>query len=193
MKKASFIAVAATATFMATAATAATLDDVKAKGFIQCGVTTGLAGFAAPNNDGQWEGFDVDFCRAMAAAVFGDPGKVKYTPTTAKERFTALQSGEIDVLARNTTWTFSRDVNLGFEFVGVNYYDGQGFMVKKSLGVKSGLELDGARVCVQSGTTTELNLADYFTANGMKYDSVVFDTADEVREAYLKDTCDVYT
>ncbi|WP_373087088.1 amino acid ABC transporter substrate-binding protein [Sneathiella sp.] len=193
MKKASFFAVAATATFMATAATAATLDDVKAKGFIQCGVTTGLAGFAAPNNEGKWEGFDVDFCRAMSAAIFGDPDKVKYTPTTAKERFTALQSGEIDVLARNTTWTYSRDVKLGFEFAGVNYYDGQGFMVKKKLGVKSGLELDGARVCVQSGTTTELNLADYFTANGMKYDSVVFDSADEVREAYLKDTCDVYT
>jgi general L-amino acid transport system substrate-binding protein len=193
MKKASVIAIAATATFMAGAASAATLDDVKAKGFIQCGVTTGLAGFAAPNNEGKWEGFDVDFCRAMAAAIFGDPEKVKYTPTTAKERFTALQSGEIDVLARNTTWTFSRDVNLGFEFVGVNYYDGQGFMVKKSLGVKDGLELDGARVCVQSGTTTELNLADYFNANNMKFDSVVFDTADEVREAYLKDTCDVYT
>ena len=193
MKIASFIAVAATATLMATAATAGTLDDVKAKGFIQCGVTTGLAGFAAPDNSGKWVGFDVDICRAMAAAIFADPEKVKYTPTTAKERFTALQSGEIDVLARNTTWTFSRDVNLGFEFAGVNYYDGQGFMVKKSLGVKSALELSGARVCVQSGTTTELNLADYFTANGMKYDSVVFDSADEVREAYLKDTCDVYT
>ncbi len=193
MKKASFIAIAATATVMATTATAGTLDDVKAKGFIQCGVTTGLAGFAAPDNDGKWQGFDVDFCRAMSAAIFGDPDKVKYTPTTAKERFTALQSGEIDVLARNTTWTLSRDVNLGFEFVGVNYYDGQGFMVRKSLGVKSALELDGARVCLQSGTTTELNLADYFTANGMKYDSVLFDTADEVREAYMQDTCDVYT
>lgn len=193
MKKASFIAVATAATFMAGAATAGTLDDVKAKGFIQCGVTTGLAGFAAPNDKGVWEGFDVDFCRAMSAAVFGDPDKVKYTPTTAKERFTALQSGEIDVLARNTTWTLSRDVNLGFEFIGVNYYDGQGFMVKKSLGVKSAKELDGARVCLQSGTTTELNLADYFAAQGMKYDSVLFDTADEVREAYLKDTCDVYT
>jgi len=193
MKKASFIAVATAATFMAGAATAGTLDDVKAKGFIQCGVTTGLAGFAAPNDKGVWEGFDVDFCRAMSAAVFGDPNKVKYTPTTAKERFTALQSGEIDVLARNTTWTLSRDVNLGFEFIGVNYYDGQGFMVKKSLGVKSAKELDGARVCLQSGTTTELNLADYFAAQGMKYDSVLFDTADEVREAYLKDTCDVYT
>ncbi|MEH6546133.1 MAG: amino acid ABC transporter substrate-binding protein [Sneathiella sp.] len=193
MKKAIFIAVAASATLLATAATAGTLDDVKAKGFIQCGVTTGLAGFAAPDNDGKWQGFDVDFCRSMAAAIFGDADKVKYTPTTAKERFTALQSGEIDVLARNTTWTFSRDVNLGFEFVGVNYYDGQGFMVKKALGVKSALELDGARVCLQSGTTTELNLADYFTANGMKYDSVLFDTADEVREAYIQDTCDVYT
>ncbi|MFT6557732.1 amino acid ABC transporter substrate-binding protein [Sneathiella sp.] len=193
MKKASFIAVATAATFMAGAASAGTLDDVKAKGYIQCGITTGLAGFAAPNDKGVWEGFDVDFCRAMSAAVFGDPNKLKYTPTTAKERFTALQSGEIDVLARNTTWTFSRDVNLGFEFIGVNYYDGQGFMVKKALGVKSAKELDGARVCLQSGTTTELNLADYFASQGMKYDSVLFDTADEVREAYIKDTCDVYT
>ncbi|OUR76622.1 amino acid ABC transporter substrate-binding protein [Alphaproteobacteria bacterium 46_93_T64] len=193
MKKASLLAVATAATFMAGAASAATLDDVKAKGFIQCGVTTGLAGFASPNDQGVWEGFDVDFCRAMSAAVFGNPDKVKYTPTTAKERFTALQSGEIDVLARNTTWTMSRDVNLGFEFIGVNYYDGQGFMVKKSLGVSSAKELSGARVCLQSGTTTELNLADYFAANDMKYDSVLFDTADEVREAYIKDTCDVYT
>lgn len=193
MKKASIIAVAAAAAAMASTASAGTLDDVKAKGFIQCGVTTGLAGFAAPNDKGVWEGFDVDVCRAMAAAIFGDTSKVKFTPTTAKERFTALQSGEIDVLARNTTWTLSRDVNLGFEFVGVNYYDGQGFMVKKSLGVKSAKELDGARICLQSGTTTELNLADYFAAEGMKYDSVLFDTADEVREAYIKDTCDVYT
>jgi general L-amino acid transport system substrate-binding protein len=193
MKKASFIAVAAAATFMAGTAAAGTLEDVKAKGFIQCGIATGLAGFASPNDKGEWEGFDVDICRAMSAAIFGDPDKVKYTPTTAKERFTALQSGEIDVLARNTTWTLSRDVKLGFEFVGVNYYDGQGFMVKKSLGVKSAKELSGARVCIQAGTTTELNLADYFAAQGMKYDSVLFDTADEVREAYIKDTCDVYT
>ncbi|GLQ07534.1 amino acid ABC transporter substrate-binding protein [Sneathiella chinensis] len=193
MKKTGFIAVATAVTLLAGTASAATLDDVRAKGFIQCGVTTGLAGFAAPNDKGVWEGFDVDICRAMSSAIFGDPDKVKYTPTTAKERFTALQSGEIDVLARNTTWTLSRDVNLGFEFVGVNYYDGQGFMVKKSLGVKSAKELDGARVCIQSGTTTELNLADYFAANGMKYDSVLFDTSDEVREAYIKDTCDVYT
>jgi len=193
MKKASFLAVATAATFMAGAASAATLDDVKAKGFIQCGVTTGLAGFASPNDKGQWEGFDVDFCRAMSSAIFGSPDKVKYTPTTSKERFTALQSGEIDVLARNTTWTMSRDVNLGFEFIGVNYYDGQGFMVKKSLGVKSATELSGARVCLQAGTTTELNLADYFAAQGMKYDSVLFDTPDEVLAAYLNDTCDVYT
>lgn len=193
MKKASIIAVAVAAAAMASTASAGTLDDVKAKGFIQCGVTTGLAGFAAPNDKGVWEGFDVDVCRAMAAAIFADTSKVKFTPTTAKERFTALQSGEIDVLARNTTWTLSRDVNLGFEFVGVNYYDGQGFMVKKSLGVKTAKELDGARVCLQSGTTTELNLADYFAAEGMKYDSVLFDTADEVREAYIQDTCDVYT
>ncbi len=193
MKKASIFAVATAATFMTGAAYAGTLDDVKAKGFIQCGVTTGLAGFAAPNDKGVWEGFDVDFCRAMSAAIFGDANKVKYTPTTAKERFTALQSGEIDVLARNTTWTLSRDVNLGFEFIGVNYYDGQGFMVKKSLEVKSAKELSGARVCLQAGTTTELNLADYFAANDMTYDSVLFDTADEVREAYIKDTCDVYT
>lgn len=193
MKKASFIAVAAAATFMAGAASAGTLEDVKAKGFIQCGIATGLAGFASPNDKGEWEGFDVDICRAMSAAIFGDPNKVKYTPTTAKERFTALQSGEIDVLARNTTWTLSRDVKLGFEFVGVNYYDGQGFMVKKSLGVSSAKELSGARICIQSGTTTELNLADYFAAQGMEYDSVLFDTADEVREAYIQDTCDVYT
>ncbi|MBL4908131.1 MAG: amino acid ABC transporter substrate-binding protein [Sneathiella sp.] len=193
MKKASIFAVATAATFLAGSAYAGTLDDVKAKGFIQCGVTTGLAGFAAPNDKGVWEGFDVDFCRAMSAAIFADPDKVKYTPLTSKERFTALQSGEIDVLARNTTWTFSRDVNLGFEFIGVNYYDGQGFMVKKSLDVKSATELDGARVCLQAGTTTELNLADYFALKGMSYDSVLFDNADEVREAYLKDTCDVYT
>ena len=146
---------AAVATGISTAASAATLDDVKAKGFVQCGVTTGLAGFAAPNDQGEWAGFDVDMCRAVASAIFGDPKAVKFTPTTAVDRFPALQSGEVDMLARNTTWTFSRDVNLGFEFCGVNYYDGQGFMVKKELGVKSAKELDGASVCIQTGTTTE--------------------------------------
>lgn len=174
-------------------ASATTLEDVKAKGFVQCGVSTGLGGFAAPNDAGEWAGFDVDMCRAVAAAVFGDPDAVKFTPTTSKERFTALQSGEIDVLARNTTWTFSRDVNLGFEFVGVNYYDGQGFMVPKDLGVTSALELDGASVCIQTGTTTELNLADFFRANNMSFDSVVVETSDEARTAYDAGRCDVYT
>ncbi len=193
MKLGKFLFAAAAVTALSTGASAGTLDDVKAKGFVQCGVTTGLAGFGAPNDQGQWAGFDVDFCRAMAAAIFGDAAKVKYTPTTSKERFTALQSGEIDVLARNTTWTFSRDVNLGFEFIGVNYYDGQGFMVRKSLGVTSAKELDGASVCIQTGTTTELNLADYFRSNGMSYESVVIETSAEGRGVYEEERCDVYT
>ncbi len=193
MKLGKFLFAAAAATALSTGASAGTLDDIKAKGHVQCGVTTGLAGFAAPDDQGQWAGFDVDFCRAMAAAIFGDAAKVKYTPTTSKERFTALQSGEIDVLARNTTWTFSRDVNLGFEFVGVNYYDGQGFMVRKSLGVTSAKELDGASVCIQTGTTTELNLADYFRTNGMSYESVVIETSAEGRGVYEEERCDVYT
>ena len=193
MKLGKFLFAAAAVTALSTGASAGTLDDIKAKGHVQCGVTTGLAGFAAPNDAGQWAGFDVDFCRAMAAAIFGDAAKVKYTPTTSKERFTALQSGEIDVLARNTTWTFSRDVNLGFEFVGVNYYDGQGFMVRKSLGVTSAKELDGASVCIQTGTTTELNLADYFRTNGMSYESVVIETSAEGRGVYEEERCDVYT
>ena len=143
-----FIAAAtATMAFVGTAQ-AGLLDDVKAKGFIQCGVNTGLTGFSAPNDQGKWEGFDVDFCRAISAAVFGDPDKVKYTPLTSKERFTAVQSGEVDVLSRNTTWTFTRDVNLGLEFIGVNYYDGQGFMIRKNMGIKSAKELDGARPCI---------------------------------------------
>ena len=179
----------------ASAASATTLDDVKAKGFLQCGVNTGLAGFAAPNDKGEWSGFDVDYCRAVAAAIFGDATKVKFTPTTAKERFTALQSGEIDVLIRNTTWTISRDTALGFNFAGVNYYDGQGFMInaKKLPGVNSALQLSGASVCVQSGTTTELNLADYFKANKMEYNPVVFEKLEEVNAAYDSGRCDVYT
>ncbi|TQV79350.1 amino acid ABC transporter substrate-binding protein [Denitrobaculum tricleocarpae] len=193
MKLGKFLFAAAAVTALTTGASAGTLDDVKAKGFVQCGVTTGLAGFGAPNDQGEWAGFDVDFCRAMAAAIFGDAAQVKYTPTTSKERFTALQSGEIDVLARNTTWTFSRDVNLGFEFIGVNYYDGQGFMVRKSLGVTSAKELDGASVCIQTGTTTELNLADYFRTNGMSYESVVIETSAEGRGVYEEERCDVYT
>ncbi|PDT13076.1 amino acid ABC transporter substrate-bindnig protein [Rhizobium sp. J15] len=175
------------------AASATTLGDVKAKGFIQCGVNTGLAGFAAPDASGNWAGFDVDFCKAVAAAVFGDPTKVKFTPLSAANRFPALQSGEIDVLARNTTWSINRDTALGLNFRFVNYYDGQGFMVRKSLNVKSALELSGASVCVQSGTTTELNLADYFKANNLQYNPVVFEKLDEVNAAYDAGRCDVYT
>jgi general L-amino acid transport system substrate-binding protein len=178
---------------LASAAQATTLEDVQARGTLNCGVTTGLAGFAAPDDAGVWTGLDVDMCRAVAAAVLGDSEAVKYVPTTAKERFTALQSGEVDLLARNTTWTFSRDVQLGFEFVGINYYDGQGFMVRKDLGVTSALELNGASVCVQTGTTTELNMADYFRANNMELNSVVFEKNEEARQAYDEGRCDAYT
>ncbi|RCS23135.1 amino acid ABC transporter substrate-binding protein [Phyllobacterium salinisoli] len=186
---------AAALALTATAASAGTLDDVKAKGFLQCGVNTGLAGFSAPNDKGEWSGFDVDYCRAVAAAIFGDPNKVKFTPLTAKERFTALQSGEVDVLIRNTTYTISRDTSLGLDFPGVNYYDGQGFMInaKKLSGINSALQLSGASVCVQSGTTTELNLADYFRANKMEYNPVVFEKIEEVNAAYDAGRCDAYT
>jgi len=170
-----------------------TLDAVKGKGFVQCGVNTGLAGFAAPDAQGVWKGIDVDVCRAVAAAVLGDASKVKYTGLTAQQRFTAIQSGEVDILARNTTWTSSRDASLGLDFTYVDYYDGQGFMVKKASGVKSAKELDGATVCVQSGTTTELNLADYFRANNMKLTPVVFEKLDDAVGAYLSGRCDAYT
>lgn len=178
---------------MAPAASAATLDTVKSKGFLQCVVNTGLAGFAQPDSSGNWTGFDVDYCRAVAAAIFADPTKVKFTPTTAQTRFPALQSGEGDVLFRNTTWTISRDTALGFNFRTVNYYDGQGFMVPSKLEVMSALELSGAAVCVQSGTTTELNLADYFKANNLQYNPVVFEKVEEVNAAYAAGRCDVYT
>ena len=174
-------------------ASSPTLMDIRAQGFVRCGIGTTEVGFASVSDQGEWAGFDVDVCRALAAAIFDDPKAVKFTPTTSKERFTALQSGEVDLLARNTTWTFSRDVNLGFEFTGVNYYDGQGFMVPKDLGVSSALELDGASVCIATGTTTELNLADFFRANGMEFESVVIETADEARQAYDSGSCDVYT
>jgi general L-amino acid transport system substrate-binding protein len=178
----------------ASAASAGTLDDVKAKGFVQCGVNgSNLAGFGAQDSAGNWSGLDVDLCRAVAAAVFGDATKVKFTPLSAKDRFPALQSGEIDMLARNTTWSASRDSQLGFDFRAVNYYDGQGFMVTKALNVKSALELSGAAVCVQAGTTTELNLADYFKANSMEYKPVVFEKQEEVDAAYQSGRCDVYT
>ncbi|MCG8419235.1 MAG: amino acid ABC transporter substrate-binding protein [Proteobacteria bacterium] len=170
-----------------------TLAAVKNKGFLSCGVNTGLPGFSAPDSSNKWTGIDVDVCRAVAAAVLGDATKVKYTPLTAKERFTALQSGEIDILSRNTTWTHTRDTSLGLNFAGVNYYDGQGFMVKKALGVKSAKELDGAVMCIQAGTTTELNLADYFRYNNLKYKSVTFDTTDQTREGFEANRCDVLT
>ena len=174
-------------------ATAGTLEDVKARGELRCVVSTGIAGFAYPDSGGTWRGFDIDFCRATAAAVLGDASRFKAVTSTGKTRFTKLNSGEGDVLWRNTTITFSRDVNIKLTFVGVNYYDGQGFMVKKSLGVKSALDLDGASVCIQSGTTTELNLADYFRTNNMKYEAVVYEQNSEVRPSYLSGRCDVYT
>jgi general L-amino acid transport system substrate-binding protein len=170
-----------------------TLDAVKSKGYVQCGVNTGLAGFSQPDSRGVWKGLDVDTCRAVAAAVFGDATKVRFTPLTAQQRFTALQSGEIDVLARNTTWTISRDTSLGLNFAGVSYYDGQGFMVPKKLGVKSAKQLNGATICVQPGTTTELNLADYFRANKMSFKPVVIEKLEEVTNAYFSGRCDVFT
>ena len=170
-----------------------TLDAVRSKGHLQCGVNTGLAGFAQPDSSGQWRGIDVDLCRAVTAAVFGDADKVRYTPLTAQQRFTALQSGEVDILSRNTTWTLSRDTSLGLNFVGVNYYDGQGFMVPKKRKVKSARQLSGATICVQPGTTTELNLADYFRANKMKFKPVVIEKMEEVLNAYFAGRCDVYT
>ena len=169
-----------------------TLDAVKEKGFVQCGVSQGLPGFSNPDDQGNWTGLDVDYCRAIASAVFNDAEAVKFTPLSAKVRFTALTSGEIDILARNTTWTMSRDSDFG-EFVGVNYYDGQGFMVPTELGVASAMELDGAAVCTNTGTTTELNVADFFRANGLEYTVVAFEKADEVVAAYDAGRCDVYT
>ncbi len=174
-------------------AQAATLDDVKARGFLKCGISEGLPGFAFTHADGRWDGFDVDFCRATAAAIFGDGDAVKFTPTTAKTRFTALASGEVDLLYRNTTWTLSRDVDLKFTFLGVNYYDGQGFMVRGEFGLESAYELDGVTVCIQTGTTTELNLADFFRSNGLEYDPVPVESNAEAQQKYLADACDVYT
>ncbi len=193
MKKTVFLGALAVTGLAAGAAAAGTLDDVKARGKLNCGVTTGLVGFAAPDANGVWEGFDVAVCRAVAAAIFGDPTAVEFIPTTGKTRFTALASGEVDMLARNTTWTFTRDVDLKFEFVGINYYDGQGFMVPKSLGVSSAKELDGATVCIQTGTTTELNLADFFRSNNMNYEPVPIETNAEAQQQFLAGACDVYT
>jgi general L-amino acid transport system substrate-binding protein len=193
MKRTVFLGALTVAGLTAGAAAAATLDDVKARGKLNCGVTTGLVGFAAPDANGNWQGFDVGVCRAVAAAVLGDPMAVEFVPTTGKTRFTALASGEIDMLARNTTWTLTRDVDLKFEFTGINYYDGQGFMVPKALGVSSAKELDGATVCIQTGTTTELNLADFFRVNNMNYEPVPIETNAEAQPLYLEGACDVYT
>lgn len=179
---------------LATAASAeSTLEVIKKRGVLNCGANTGLAGFGQPDDKGNWTGLDIDYCRAVAAAVLGDPTKVKFFPTNAKERFTVLQSGQVDLLVRNTTWTLQRDAELGFVFGPVNYYDGQGFMVKKSLGVKSAKELKGASVCVQTGTTTELNLADFFKLNGIDYKPVVFEKADDTVQAYDAGRCDAFT
>jgi general L-amino acid transport system substrate-binding protein len=193
MNKSVFFGAFAVAGLAAGFAQAATLDDVKARGALNCGVNTGLVGFAAPNANGVWEGFDVDLCRAVVAAIFGDPTMVNFVPTTSSTRFTALASGEVDILSRNSTWTFSRDVDLKFEFVGVNYYDGQGFIVPTALGVSSAKELDGATVCIQTGTTTELNLADFFRANNISYEPVPIETNAEGQQQYLAGACDAYT
>ncbi|HRL93356.1 MAG TPA: amino acid ABC transporter substrate-binding protein [Pseudomonas sp.] len=170
-----------------------TLDAVQKKGFVQCGISDGLPGFSYADAKGNYLGIDVDVCRAVAAAVFGDASKVKFSPLTAKERFTALQSGEVDILSRNSTWTSSRDAAMGISFTGVTYYDGQGFLVNKKLGVTSAKELDGATVCIQAGTTTELNLSDYFRANGLKYTPITYDTSDESAKSVEAGRCDVLT
>src|SRR3954449_7625521 len=170
-----------------------TLDKVRQAGTVVCGVSTGVPGFSQPDSQGRYSGIDVDICKAVAAAVFGDPDKVKYVPLTPQQRFTALQSGEVDILSRNTTYTLQRDTELGLNFAPVVFYDGQGFMVTKKLGVKSAKELNGATICVQPGTTTELNLADYFRANNMQFKPLVIEKLDEVAAAYLSGRCDVLT
>ena len=193
MKRFSFVVAMIAVFALIGPASAGTLDDVKAKGFIQAGVNGDLFGFGKPDEKGVWSGLDVDTARAIATAVFGDADKVKYTPLTAKTRFTALQSGEIDVLTRNCTMTLGRDTDLGLDFVQVNYYDSQGFLVSKKLGVKSAKELDGASVCVLPGTTTELNVADYFRANGMKMKPVVIENTAELAKAFFAGRCDSLT
>ena len=194
MKRASLVFTLALAAGLTShAAVADTLKTIKDRGMVSCGVSEGLAGFSIPDDKGNWTGLDVDICRALAAAIFNDPSKVKFQPLNAKNRFTALQSGEIDVLSRNTTWTLSRDTSLGANFAGVTYYDGQGFLVKKALKVNSALELNSASVCVQTGTTTEQNLADYFKGNNMKYEVIAFAGADETIKAYESGRCDVFT
>ncbi|WP_432212098.1 amino acid ABC transporter substrate-binding protein [Bosea vestrisii] len=178
--------------FAAGAATAGpTMDKIKARGAIICGVSQGIAGFSIPDSTGKWSGMDVDLCRGLAAAVFDDPNKVQYSPLSAKDRFTALQSSAVDLLARNTTWTMQREASLGMNFAVVNFYDGNSFMTKKSLNVKNARDLGGASICVTAGTTMELNVADFFRANQLKFEPVVFVTADETAKAYETGRCDV--
>src|SRR6187455_1916101 len=195
MRKLTLTATATLAAMLAsgTALAGKDLDSIKSRGALVCGVPTGTAGFAVADSQGKWVGLDVDVCRAVSAAIFGDSEKVKYVPLTAQQRFTALQSGEVDILSNNTTLTLTRDTALGLDFTAITYYDGQGFMVNKKLGVKSAKELNGATVCVQPGTTTELNLADYFRANKMSFKPVVIEKLDEVLNAYFAGRCDVYT
>jgi general L-amino acid transport system substrate-binding protein len=196
MKKflaAAIVAAATTVCIGGAQAQTGLLAQIKTKGVLTCGVGPGLAGFGIPDAQGVWSGLDVDLCRAISAAIFNDPNKVKYIPLSSKDRFTALQSGEVDLLSRNTTWTMSRDTSLGLNFAGINYYDGQGFLVRKKLGVDSALKLAGASVCTQQGTTTELNLADFFRANKLKYEVVAFATADETIKAYESGRCDAFT
>jgi len=187
------LALAAAVAAVASAASAQTLNTVKSRGVLNCGGNGALGGFGLPDAQGNWTGLDVDFCRALAAAIFNDPTKVKFVALTAKDRFTALQSGDVDVLARNTTWTSSRETQLGLHATGPNYYDGQGFIVRKALKVNSALELSDASVCVQQGTTTELNLADYFRSNKMKYEVVAFKSDEETVKAYDSGRCDAFT
>src|SRR6187455_3240945 len=195
MRKLTLTATATLAAMLAsgTALAGKDLDSIKSRGALVCGVPTGTAGFAVADSQGKWVGLDVDVCRAVSAAIFGEPEKVKYVPLTSQQRFTALQSGEVDLLSNNTTITLQRDTALGLDFTAITYYDGQGFMVNKKLGVKSAKELNGATVCVQPGTTTELNLADYFRANKMTFKPVVIEKLDEVLNAYFAGRCDVYT
>lgn len=194
LKTAIYGALAVTGLFAGTAG-AASLADVRERGTLACGVSTGLTGFAEPPADGNgnWQGFDVDLCRAVAAAVLGDPQAVEFVPTTGTDRFAALTSGEIDMLARNSSWTFSRDADLGVEFAGINYYDGQGFLVPTSLGITSARDLDDARICVQTGTTSELNLADFFRRNNIAYEPIPIETNAEAQQTYLDGGCEAYT
>ena len=177
----------------AQAQTGGLLATIKSKGVLTCGVGPGLAGFGIPDQAGNWTGLDVDLCRALSAAIFNDPTKIKFIPLSSKDRFTALQSGEVDLLSRTTTWTMSRDTSLGLNFAGVNYYDGQGFMVRKKLGVDSAIKLAGASICTEQGTTTELNVADYFRSNKLKYEVVAFASSVETIAAYESGRCDAYT